>query len=178
MNIDMPNTINNSNTKHFCRDCGNSVSACKGGAGDYLLPCHLLRKIAKVCSRIYVKYNRNENNLIPDFWSAIEDWAYNKQYLKWAKKNYADGPNRDIILLSMSVVVNCDGEPSLEFVNEYSGDINLSRRDKKIVKLLSAQIQAIQQKIWDEWVEVPANNEYYQQRVDEILGRGKFAPER
>lgn len=150
------NTINNSNTIHWCKDCKHmSLSRCKFGYGDNILPCHILRKLAKKCNAIYNECYKNEDNLINDFFDKIIKWAYNVKYIENQKIE------KELILLAMSYVVNAHTGNDLDFINEFSNDIELDDYDRNTVEKLYESICEFQTKIRNEWFSVPENKEHY-----------------
>ena len=137
------NTINNSNTVHFCKDCEScSKSSCKNGYGENTLPCHILRKLAKMCTSIYKLCYKNEANLIPDFYDKVRIWSeYEIRYLDNLTIE------KRLIQLSMSCVVNGHTDNYLDIVNEFSDDIELTINDRHIIEKLISQIKKFQYKI-------------------------------
>jgi hypothetical protein len=132
------NTLNNSNTLHFCRDCENtSLSACKNGHGDYLLPCHILRKLARKARVAHEILYKDINSLIPDYYIRVRD---SFDYIKYIRNlSFSED---FIILTIVRLISDWHGdEATIDFVNEYAGDLELNSFEKATCEKLARQIQ-------------------------------------
>lgn len=163
------NTINNSNTKHFCRDCKNtSTSSCKNGCGDSILPCYILRKMAVKCTSVYNKCYKNEDNNVVDFYDEIRNWCGFSHGIKYLNNLQV---RKELIMLAMSYIINSHTGNNLDFINEFSDDIELSNSDRIIVERLYILIACTQAKINKEWFAISGNKEYYLSQIKKRMNK-------